>query len=141
MSAADDHHSSDVSLRSAAIDQIFDGEKKINIEAIPWEQLYEESAKTKTLLYLVQQLRLEGHKTLVFSQSTLVLDIIEKVLRAHDFRLTRLDGSIRNLKVRDAVVADFQKGLFDVMLLTTQVGGVGLTLTAASRVIIYDPSW
>ena len=43
---------------------------------------------------------------------------------------------------REQLIQKFQKGTrYTVFLLTTQVGGVGITLTAANRVVIYDPSW
>lgn len=44
-------------------------------------------------------------------------------------------------KRRSDTVECFEKGMFDVLLLSTGAGGVGLTLTRASRVIVYDPSW
>jgi hypothetical protein len=70
-----------------------------------------------------------------------MLDIIQKVLEDRNFELARLDGRVK-MKERDANVNRFQASdTVDVMLLTTQVGGVGLTLTNADRVVIYDPSW
>ena len=54
----------------------------------------------------------------------------------------RLDGTITHLSERDQRMKKFHSDdRYSVFLLTTQVGGVGLTLTAADRVVIYDPSW
>jgi hypothetical protein len=56
-------------------------------------------------------------------------------------KVARIDGSL-NAKERQAEVARFQRiDSISVFLLTTQVGGLGLTITAANRVIIVDPSW
>ncbi|KAI1285897.1 DNA excision repair protein ERCC-6-like [Halotydeus destructor] len=114
----------------------------VDIESIDTETLLNESSKVGVLLSLLQCLRSEGHRTLVFSMSTLMLDIIQKVLTVHRFKMARLDGRVRKMAERDKIVRTFQEDTsYEVCLLTTQVGGVGLTLTAADRVVIYDPSW
>ncbi|XP_075553346.1 DNA excision repair protein ERCC-6-like [Dermacentor variabilis] len=106
------------------------------------DDLLEESGKMTFVLQLLTILRAEGHRTLLFSQSRKILDIINRILIHRSFRVTRLDGTISKLCERDRIVTQFQsKDNADVFLLTTQVGGVGLTLTSADRVIIYDPSW
>lgn len=54
----------------------------------------------------------------------------------------RLDGTVTQLAEREKRITKFQTDKsYSVFLLTTQVGGVGITLTAANRVVIYDPSW
>ncbi|XP_077505212.1 DNA excision repair protein ERCC-6-like [Amblyomma americanum] len=104
--------------------------------------LLKESGKMTFVLQLLAILRDEGHRTLLFSQSRKILDIIQRILTNRGFVVTRLDGTINKLCERDRIVSQFQtKNSADVFLLTTQVGGVGLTLTSADRVIIYDPSW
>ena len=61
--------------------------------------------------------------------------------KAKNMKLARIDGSL-NAKERQAEVARFQRDTsIPVFLLTTQVGGLGLTITAADRVVIMDPSW
>ena len=114
----------------------------VDIRTIEESILIDVSAKMSCLIYLLEKLKAEGHRTLVFSQSTRLLDIIQKILHLRSFKLARLDGRVR-MKDRDAIVHTFQcpSTKIDVMLLTTQVGGVGLTLTNADRVVIYDPSW
>ncbi|KAJ6656369.1 hypothetical protein lerEdw1_003872 [Lerista edwardsae] len=104
--------------------------------------LIEESGKLRFLISLLKNLKEEGHKTLVFSQSRKMLDIIESILTQQQFKLMRIDGTVTSLVEREARIGLFQndKG-YSVLLLTTQVGGVGLTLTAATRVVIFDPSW
>uniref|UniRef100_A0A8C9AQF3 DNA excision repair protein ERCC-6-like n=1 Tax=Prolemur simus TaxID=1328070 RepID=A0A8C9AQF3_PROSS len=112
------------------IDQITDG------------TLMEESGKMIFLMDLLKRLRDEGHQTLVFSQSRQILNIIERLLKNRHFKILRIDGTITHLLEREKRINLFQQNKdYSVFLLTTQVGGVGLTLTAATRVVIFDPSW
>ncbi|XP_038058939.1 DNA excision repair protein ERCC-6-like [Patiria miniata] len=112
------------------------------IQAISDDVLMMESCKLQFLIRLLTNLRQEGHRTLVFSQSRKMLDIIEKVLNNQNFQVMRLDGTITKLEDREKRITSFQRNNdLSVFLLTTQVGGVGLTLTGADRVVIFDPSW
>ncbi|XP_061494030.1 DNA excision repair protein ERCC-6-like [Rhineura floridana] len=104
--------------------------------------LIKESGKLRFLIALLENLQNEGHQTLVFSQSRKMLDIIECILTQRHFKLMRIDGKVNCLAEREKRIGVFQKDKdYSVFLLTTQVGGVGLTLTAATRVVIFDPSW
>ncbi|XP_022086433.1 DNA excision repair protein ERCC-6-like [Acanthaster planci] len=112
------------------------------LQAMADEVLLTESCKLQFLVSLLVNLRREGHRTLVFSQSRKMLDIIEKVLKNQNFQAMRLDGTITKLDDREKRISSFQcNNELSVFLLTTQVGGVGLTLTGADRVVIFDPSW
>ncbi|XP_076472962.1 DNA excision repair protein ERCC-6-like [Babylonia areolata] len=112
------------------------------IDSIDDEVLMREAGKMGVLVSLVDQLRREEHRALIFSQSRKMLDIIQKVLKNKGHKVMRLDGTVKSVTERDELVQKFQRNSsYSVFLLTTQVGGVGLTLTAADRVIIYDPSW
>ncbi|EHB08524.1 DNA excision repair protein ERCC-6-like protein [Heterocephalus glaber] len=106
------------------------------------DTLMEESGKMIFLIDLLKRLRDEGHQTLVFSQSRQILNIIERLLRNKHFKILRIDGTVTHLLEREKRINLFQQNKdYSVFLLTTQVGGVGLTLTAATRVVIFDPSW
>lgn len=98
------------------------------------------SAKLQTISALVLHFKKQGHRTLVFSQSVQMLNIIQDVLERENVQILRLDGKTKN---RQSVVDKFNNKTcpVDAMLLSTKAGGVGLTLTAATRVIISDPSW
>lgn len=112
------------------------------IDHLSDETLLQESGKLLFLVGLLERLREEGHRTLVFSQSRKMLDIIEHVLARRHFKLMRIDGTVTHLTEREKRINTFQSSRdYAVFLLTTQVGGVGITLTAASRVVIFDPSW
>ncbi|KAM4615834.1 DNA excision repair protein ERCC-6-like [Polymixia lowei] len=104
--------------------------------------LISESGKLVFLFALLEQLKQEGHRTLVFAHFRKVLDIIERVLGNRGFKTVRLDGTITQLAERERRISLFQTDKrYSVFLLTTKVGGVGITLTAANRVVIFDPSW
>ncbi|KAM6056677.1 DNA excision repair protein ERCC-6-like [Theristicus caerulescens] len=112
------------------------------IDHLPDETVIQESGKMLFLVGLLERLREEGHRTLVFSQSRKMLDIIEHVLSRRQFKIMRIDGTVTHLTEREKRISAFQSNKdYSVFLLTTQVGGVGITLTAASRVVIFDPSW
>ncbi|HVV87316.1 MAG TPA: DEAD/DEAH box helicase [Kofleriaceae bacterium] len=97
------------------------------------------STKLTTLLEALTEAAAEGHKALVFSQWTSLLDRVEPALAEAGLAWTRLDGSTKD---RGAVVAGFQdEGGPPVMLLSLKAGGTGLNLTAADHVFLLDPWW
>ncbi|MEZ4449111.1 MAG: DEAD/DEAH box helicase [Nannocystaceae bacterium] len=97
------------------------------------------SAKVDLLIDTLAEITAEGHKALVFSQWTGLLDRIEGPLRGAGLDHCRLDGSTRD---RAAVVERFQsEGGPPVMLISLKAGGTGLTLTAADHVFLVDPWW
>lgn len=99
------------------------------------------SSKSKFLMAMLERFGAEGHRTLVFSQSQAMLDIVEANVRAANIDFVRVDGKV-NVEERDRRVTEFRsRDDIPVMLLTARVGGLGLTLTEATRVIIYDPAW
>ena len=102
--------------------------------------LLKHSSKLEVLATLVNNLCSDGHRILVFSQSTKMLDIIEKVLAG--LQISRIDGSTKE-RDRQKLVEEFndEATTAEVMLLSTKAGGLGLTLTGADTAIVYDPSW
>ncbi|KHJ86624.1 helicase protein [Oesophagostomum dentatum] len=82
-----------------------------------------------------------GDKVLVFSQSRDMLNILEKRFLIDRFTYLRMDGST-NIGVRQKRVQQFNEDpdIF-IFLLTTRVGGLGINLTAANKVVIFDPDW
>jgi superfamily II DNA or RNA helicase len=97
------------------------------------------SSKVVLLLDTLDQIVADGHKALVFSQWTALLDRIEPHLHDAGIAFTRLDGSTRD---RAGVVQQFQDASGPpVMLISLRAGGTGLNLTAADHVLILDPWW
>jgi len=97
-----------------------------------------ESAKRAHLLGMLEQLVAEGRRILVFSQFTTMLDIIAGDIRERGWEFAWLTGKTKR---RDEVVSAFQSGTAPIFLISLKAGGVGLTLTAADTVILYDPWW
>ena len=99
------------------------------------------SAKSRFLMAMLDRFRAEGRRTLVFSQSQATLNVVEACIREANIKFVRIDGKV-NVDERDRRVTQFRSNAdIPVMLLTARVGGLGLTLTEATRVIIYDPAW
>lgn len=101
------------------------------------------SAKIVTLIKKLRELR-KGHptiKSVVFSQFTSFLSLIEPALTQANMHFVRLDGSMSQ-KARAAVLEEFKESKrFTVLLLSLKAGGVGLNLTMAKRVFMMDPWW
>ncbi|KAM3930256.1 helicase-like transcription factor [Leptodactylus fuscus] len=109
------------------------------------DQKWMSSSKVDALLCaLTEQRHKDPHvKSIIVSQFTSYLSLIEKALGESGFTFTRLDGSMTQKK-RTEAIQSFQSTHVDsptIMLLSLKAGGVGLNLTAASRVFLMDPAW
>ena len=100
------------------------------------------SGKMKVVKALLELWKRQGHRTLLFSQTRQMLDILERFLNEiGGLEYRRMDGST-NIGIRQTIVDEFNSNEdIDVFLLTTRVGGLGINLTGADRVIIFDPDW
>ncbi len=97
------------------------------------------SSKVERLLESLEEAAADGHKSLVFSQWTSFLDLVEPHLEKAGIGFVRLDGSTRD---RAGVVAEFQSASGPpVMIISLKAGGTGLNLTAADHVYLLDPWW
>jgi superfamily II DNA or RNA helicase len=102
-------------------------------------QAAESSSKVELLLETLDTALAEGHKALVFSQWTSLLDLLEPALARAGIARLRLDGATRD---REAVVRSFQSDSGPpVMLVSLKAGGTGINLTAADHVVLFDPWW
>lgn len=100
------------------------------------------SGKMQVVKALLGLWKEQGHKTLLFAQHRIMLDILEKFIRMiGGFNFRRMDGTTP-IQSRQGLVDEFNNNPdAHVFLLTTKVGGLGVNLTGANRVIIYDPDW
>nr|XP_029541082.1 helicase-like transcription factor isoform X1 [Oncorhynchus nerka] len=103
------------------------------------------SSKVEALMSSLLRLRSEDDsiRSLVVSQFTRFLTILEIPLREEGFKFVRLDGTMSQ-KRRAQVIQEFQSdtpGSPLIMLLSLKAGGVGINLSAASRVFLMDPAW
>lgn len=101
----------------------------------------ESSGKLKTLDKLLCAFTAKLLKTLVFSQSTQMLDIIESYVRANGWKYVRLDGSTQEGNRQKLVNAFNNERTILVFLISTKAGGLGLNLTSSCKVVIFDCSW
>ncbi|EFC50563.1 chromodomain helicase DNA binding protein [Naegleria gruberi] len=106
------------------------------------EALIKSSSKMILVDKLLRKLREGGHKVLIFSQMVLVLNILEDYMRYRNFTYVRLDGTIKG-SIRQQAIDRFNDPNIDtfVFLVSTKAGGVGINLTSADTVIIYDSDW
>ncbi|KAL7487630.1 hypothetical protein ACHAW6_013214 [Cyclotella cf. meneghiniana] len=114
----------------------------IDYARLTGEQLVKSSGKFVLLSKLLPKLYDGGHKVLIFSQMVRVLDLLQELLQLKHYKYERLDGST-SASARNAAVDRFRRESFQrfVMLLSTRAGGLGLNLTAADTVIIFDSDW
>ena len=100
------------------------------------------SSKMVLVDKLLKRLRAERRRVLLFSQMTKMLDILEDYVRMREWPFERLDGNVMG-SLRQMAIDRFcdvaQDGF--VFLLSTKAGGVGINLTAADTVIIFDSDW
>ncbi|HEV2157357.1 DEAD/DEAH box helicase [Bradyrhizobium sp.] len=96
------------------------------------------SAKLDRLIDMVGELLSEGRKIIIFSQFTSMLDLIRKRLDTGALRYSVLTGQTGD---RKTAIEAFQSGEAEIFLVSLKAGGVGLNLTAADTVIIFDPWW
>ncbi|MDP1824248.1 MAG: DEAD/DEAH box helicase [Archangium sp.] len=109
-----------------------------HVALVPGQQA-KTSSKVEALVESLVNAAADGHRCLVFSQWTSMLDLIEPALKAAELTFSRLDGSTSN---RGEIVEQFQAaGGPTVLLMSLKAGGTGLTLTAADHVFLVDPWW
>ncbi|XP_077964884.1 chromodomain-helicase-DNA-binding protein 1-like isoform X2 [Gasterosteus aculeatus] len=101
------------------------------------EHLVEASGKLSLLDGMLTHLHKGGHRILLFSQMTRMLDILQDYMEFRGYSYERLDGSVRG-EERNLAVKNFSSNDIFVFLLSTKAGGVGLNLTAADTVIFMD---
>ena len=102
----------------------------------------DKSGKMVVVRELLDVWRKSGHKTLLFAQHRIMLDILELYIKTlQEINYRRMDGTTP-IASRQAMVDEFNSNPdAHVFLLTTKVGGLGINLTGADRVIIFDPDW
>merc|ERR1719300_1167805 len=98
--------------------------------------------KLTLLKKMLDQLKAEGHRVLIFSQMTKMLDLLEDFLDGINLRYERIDGGITG-SMRQEAIDRFNKPNAEqfVFLLSTRAGGLGINLATADTVIIYDSDW
>uniref|UniRef100_A0A8C3YVQ5 DNA excision repair protein ERCC-6 n=1 Tax=Catagonus wagneri TaxID=51154 RepID=A0A8C3YVQ5_9CETA len=126
---------------------LFSGGPK-KFKGIPGEELEEDqfgywkrSGKMIVVESLLKIWHKQGQRVLLFSQSRQMLDILEVFLRAQEYSYLKMDGTTAIASRQPLITRYNEDASIFVFLLTTRVGGLGVNLTGANRVIIYDPDW
>ncbi|GAB7344319.1 hypothetical protein MBLNU457_2184t1 [Dothideomycetes sp. NU457] len=110
--------------------------------AFPDKRLLQyDCGKLQQLAILLRNLQSKGSRALIFTQMTLVLDILEQFLNIHGYRYMRLDGSTRIEQRQDMMERFNRDTRIDVFILSSRSGGIGMNLTGADTVIFYDLDW
>lgn len=106
------------------------------------EHLVFNSGKMALLDRLLKRLQAQGSRVLIFSQMSRLLDILEDYCVFRDYKYCRIDGSTAH-EDRIAAIDDYNKPDSEkfIFLLTTRAGGLGINLTSADIVILYDSDW
>jgi chromodomain-helicase-DNA-binding protein 7 len=110
-------------------------------EPTPLELLVGSSGKMTLVAKLLPKLKSQGKKVLIFSQFTIVLDLLEDYLHEMSYEFERLDGSTSQAERQAGIDRFNTDGKGFVYLLSTRAGGMGITLTAADTAVIYDSDW
>jgi hypothetical protein len=111
-------------------------------ETTRMNRLVADSGKFILLDKLLPKLRSGGHRVLIFSQMTKVLDLIEDYLVYKRYGYERIDGTITGMARQSAIDRFTQKNSKSwLFLLSTKSGGTGLNLQAADTIIIFDSDW
>ncbi|KAL0577316.1 DNA-dependent ATPase fun30 [Marasmius crinis-equi] len=128
----------DMEVMTDAELQYFCGTYKSTRKYMQPTDCFLDSGKVKTLLRLLREYEEQGRKVLIFSQFTQVLDILEVILKERSTKYLVLTGSTP-VDIRQSLVDEFTEDeAIGVFLLSTKAGGMGINLTAASVVIMFD---
>ncbi|KIW76047.1 hypothetical protein Z517_10792 [Fonsecaea pedrosoi CBS 271.37] len=112
-----------------------------NISVPSMRRFVTDSGKLAKLDQLLRELKMGGHRVLLYFQMTRMIDLMEEYLTYRNYKYCRLDGSTK-LEDRRDTVHDFQtRPEIFIFLLSTRAGGLGINLTSADTVIFYDSDW
>ncbi|XP_065593959.1 chromodomain-helicase-DNA-binding protein 5 isoform X2 [Cyrtonyx montezumae] len=104
--------------------------------------LVKSSGKLMLLQKMLKKLRDGGHRVLIFSQMTKMLDLLEDFLEYEGYKYERIDGGITGGLRQEAIDRFNAPGAQQFcFLLSTRAGGLGINLATADTVIIYDSDW
>ncbi|XP_069776242.1 chromodomain-helicase-DNA-binding protein 3 isoform X4 [Narcine bancroftii] len=104
--------------------------------------LIKSSGKLMLLQKMLRKLKEQGHRVLIFSQMTKMLDLLEDFLDFEGYKYERIDGSVTGGMRQEAIDRFNAPGAIQFcFLLSTRAGGLGINLATADTVIIFDSDW
>nr|XP_042699766.1 chromodomain-helicase-DNA-binding protein 3 isoform X4 [Chrysemys picta bellii] len=104
--------------------------------------LIKSSGKLMLLQKMLRKLKEQGHRVLIFSQMTKMLDLLEDFLDYEGYKYERIDGGITGTLRQEAIDRFNAPGAQQFcFLLSTRAGGLGINLATADTVVIFDSDW
>ncbi|KND90088.1 Helicase SWR1 [Tolypocladium ophioglossoides CBS 100239] len=125
----------------APVDHWHEARMRLSIQFPDKRLLQYDCGKLQVLDKLLRRLQAGGHRALIFTQMTKVLDILEQFLNIHGHKYLRLDGATK-VEQRQILTDRFNNDpRILCFILSTRSGGLGINLTGADTVIFYDQDW
>ncbi|KAM4054300.1 type III restriction enzyme, res subunit [Hirsutella rhossiliensis] len=127
--------------KEAPVDPWHEARMRLSIHFPDRRLLQYDCGKLQVLDKLLRKLQAGGHRVLIFTQMTKVLDILEQFLNIHGHKYLRLDGATK-VEQRQIMTDRFNNdSRILCFILSTRSGGLGINLTGADTVIFYDQDW
>lgn len=127
--------------KEAPADPWHEARMRLSIQFPDKRLLQYDCGKLQVLDKLIRRLQAGGHRVLIFTQMTKVLDILEQFLNIHGHKYLRLDGATK-VEQRQIMTDRFNNDTRILcFILSTRSGGLGINLTGADTVIFYDQDW
>ncbi|KYK56097.1 helicase SWR1 [Drechmeria coniospora] len=127
--------------KEAPADPWHEARMRLSIQFPDKRLLQYDCGKLQVLDKLLRKLQAGGHRALIFTQMTKVLDILELFLNIHGHKYLRLDGATK-VEQRQILTDRFNNDTRILcFILSTRSGGLGINLTGADTVIFYDQDW
>ncbi len=122
-------------------DPFHEARMRLSVQFPDKRLLQYDCGKLQALAKLLRKLQAGGHRALIFTQMTKVLDILEQFLNIHGHRYLRLDGATK-IEQRQILTDRFNNDTrILAFILSSRSGGLGINLTGADTVIFYDLDW
>ncbi|UZJ57179.1 hypothetical protein CBS101457_006499 [Exobasidium rhododendri] len=136
-----DHTTMPMEMGSPEFDTLHQPAVKLQIAFPDASLLQYDCGKLQELAILMQRCKAEGHRILIFTQMTKILDILEIWLSLNGFKYLRLDGSTK-VEDRQALTERYNRDdRITAFILSTRSGGLGINLTGANMVLFWDLDW
>ncbi|OTA78582.1 hypothetical protein M434DRAFT_402209 [Hypoxylon sp. CO27-5] len=127
--------------KESPVDPWHEARMRLSIQFPDKRLLQYDCGKLQALDRLLRKLQSGGHRALIFTQMTKVLDILEQFLNIHGHKYLRLDGATK-VEQRQILTDRFNHDTRILcFILSTRSGGLGINLTGADTVIFYDQDW
>lgn len=100
------------------------------------------SSKYTLFMAIINHIRNNNHRVLIFCEYQIVFSMIEHLLSHHDIPYLRLDGTISDVHERNRICTSFNNNKrYTALLISIKLGAMGLNLTGANRIILFAPAW